>query len=177
MIVFDKNSIRSGKGFTSIKFAEPNEHWCIFEGIYFSDPRSQYNGYYHEDFRQECGKSLYLDNKDFFDDLKQKYGDKVVVVPILDSGKQSAIGFSKISNIGYKEYFQRRHNAPKGSGRSFTASLQKEREFIAYMKLDLREEKIKDKIIITLDDSNVRGTTSKIYNARLRMAGAKQIIN
>ncbi|MFA6088343.1 MAG: amidophosphoribosyltransferase [Candidatus Woesearchaeota archaeon] len=177
MVIFDKKSVRSEKGFKSIHFATGKEHWCIFEGIYFSEPRSEYNGYMHEDFRQQCGMKIYNENNDFFNKLKKEYENNIFIIPILDSGKQGAIGFQKVSNIPYKEYFLRRHNAQKSEGRSYTASTQEEREIIAHMKLDLRKEKVEDKVVITVDDSNVRGTTARKNNLRLKKAGAKMIIN
>jgi len=177
MVIFDKNKIKSGKGFQSVQFAEPDENWCIFEGIYFSDPRSEYNGFMHEDFRQECGIELYRQNKEFFDSLKEKYSGRIAVIPLLDSGKQGAIGFSKGSGIPYKEYFMRRHNAPKAKGRSYTAAYQDERTNIANMKLDLRSEKVDGICAITIDDSEVRGTTITSTNQRLRKAGAALIVN
>lgn len=162
-------------GMNGNQYIDPDEHFCIFEAIYFSNPRSQYKGTFHEDFRQLCGMILYEENQELFDKLK---GENLAVVPILDSGKQSALGLTKrLGPEFYKEYFLRRHDAPKANGRSYTASLHKERVERAFMKLDLREEKIVGKTIITVDDSIVRGTTSKINNQRLRDAGAKQIIN
>ena len=177
MVIFDKASVRSGKGFESRMLKNHSEEvplpaWCIFEGIYFSDPRSKQNGVFHEDFRQKCGERIFQDNSEFFNDL-----DNPIIVPILDSGKQGGIGFQKASNLPYKEYFMRRHNAPKGNGRSYTGPSQSKREEIAYMKLDLREDKVKDKTIITVDDSIVRSTTATINNRRLREAGAKYIVN
>ena len=156
----------------SIKYADPLEHICIFEAIYFSNPRSKCHGRFHEDFRKACGAKVYLENKDYFDGLAAD-----CVVPILDGGKHGAIGFSKASGVPNDEAFQRCHNAPKARGRSYTAPTLEEREQIAYMKLDLREDTVKDKIIITIDDSCVRATTARINNKRLRDAGAKKIIN
>lgn len=178
MVVFDKKNVKNGEGFYSIQYAKPNEHWCIFEGIYFSDPRSEYNGFMHEDFRQLCGKEVYLENKDFFESLKSKYKRNLAVVPILDSGKQGAIGFKKMfGHEYYKEYFQRTHNAPKSKGRSYTASSDKERISKAHMKLDLRKDKVCGKAVITVDDSLVRGNTAKKNNERLRNAGVEYIVN
>ncbi|MFT4302992.1 MAG: amidophosphoribosyltransferase [Candidatus Woesearchaeota archaeon] len=178
LVIFDKNTIKSGKDFESIKFMERKKHFnCVFEQIYFQDPRSETNNYMHEDFRQKCGALVYYENKDFFDVLHRENGLNLAVVPILDSGKQGAIGFSRASGIPYKEYFMRRHNAPHSSGRSYTADNQNSREIIANMKLDLRTEKVRDKVIITVDDSNVRGTTARNNNRRLRNAGVKEVYN
>ncbi len=176
MVVFDKTEIKSGKEPTNIQFAEPEENWCIFEGIYFSGPRSTYNGIMHEDFREMCGIAVYDENREYFDSLKEQFGDNIYTVPILDSGKHGAWGFEKASGIPYREYFMRRHDAPKANGRSYTASPLSRGEIVS-MKLDLREEMIPGKAIITVDDSSVRGTTSYANNEKLRNAGAEIIVN
>lgn len=177
MVVFDRTEIQSGGEPTSIQFAEPEENLCVFELIYFSEPRSKYNGFMHEDFRELCGMAVYDENKEFFDSLKSQFGKDIYTVPILDSGKHGAWGFEKASGILYREYFMRRHNAPNANGRSYMAANPKSRDEIAFMKLDLRKEVIYGKAIITVDDSIVRGTTSRRYNQRLRDAGAKLIVN
>jgi amidophosphoribosyltransferase len=174
MVIFNKSTIKTSDGFKSIKFADSKESFCSFECIYFSDPRSEYNGFMHEDFRFLCGEKVYTENKDLFNSLRNEGS---LIVPILDSGKHGARGLSNASGIPYKEIFQRRHNTPTGQGRSYTSSSDWEREYVAMMKLDLRREEIKDKTVISVDDSNVRGKTATINNQRLRRAGAKRIIN
>jgi amidophosphoribosyltransferase len=168
MVVFDK------KGMHSTHYAKPQEHTCVFEFAYFSDPHSCYKGFEHTDFRWRCGVRVYEENKAFFDGFKGK--PDVRVIPILDSGKQGAWGFTEASGLSYREYFLRRHNAPR-AGRSYTAPTQLERQLVANAKLDLREDKVKGRTVITVDDSNVRGTTARNNNDRLREAGAAKIIN
>ncbi|MCB9358945.1 amidophosphoribosyltransferase [Candidatus Woesearchaeota archaeon] len=189
IVVFNKKKIKAKEKPKSMQMNIPieikeladaknqSEFHCIFEQIYFQDPRSEANGFMHEDFRQRCGRQVYLENKEFFDEMRVRHGSNLVVVPILDSGKQGAIGFSRESGILYKEYFMRRHNAPHSSGRSYTAHNQRLRILIAGMKLDLRKEKVLGKTVITVDDSNVRGTTARTNNERLRDAGAREIYN
>ncbi|MFC1756473.1 amidophosphoribosyltransferase [Patescibacteria group bacterium] len=163
MIVFEKNHT----GFQSIQYAAANEHFCIFEGIYFSAPRTSYKNCYHEDFRQALGKQLFRENPDLQGDF---------ILPVLDSGKHHAIGLSKaMDHALYKEYFLRIHN-PKTRKRSYTAPTHEERKQTAFQKLHLRKDKIKDKTAIVIDDSIVRSTTMKITCERLRNAGAKSII-
>ncbi len=164
MVIFDNKS----NEITKIQYAEPEERFCIFEGIYFSDPRSRYNGYWHEDFRYELGRKIYEENPDITGD---------VVIPVLDSGKHAALGFSEASGIPYKEYFRRLYNPPRIQRRSFTSVTTEERIRTAYQKLHLRKEKIKGKRVIVMDDSIVRSTTTRVINQRLREAGAKEIIN
>lgn len=175
LLVFDKNNPEE---FTSSQIMTGTESFCIMEGIYFSFPRSSYNGCAHEKFRFESGSKVYEENKDFFDFLvKQRGRDNIAIVPILNSGRQAAFGFSDSSGIKYREYFMRRTNISGSLGRSFTSSSYEERLHKAMMKLDLNEESVYGKTIITVDDSIVRGITSKVNNDRLWKAGATQVFN
>lgn len=163
MIIFDKRK----KYYDRLQYAEANEHFDIFEGIYFSNPRSTYNGYFHEDFRQQCGMQVFRENPHIRGDA---------VIPVLESGQQAAIGFSKVSKILYKEYVMRVYNTPLlDVSRSFTCPNQAERELVVMWKFDARKGKIKGKHIIVVDDSWVRGTTMKIFVKMLRDAGAAAV--
>ena len=166
MIIFK----RGNKDFKSIKYAPGKEFFCVFESIYFSHPRTTYNRFYNEDFRRELGRQIFREHPD----LRLK-GD--VVIPILDSGKYAARGLADISGLQCEEHFLRVHNPPRANRRSFTSSTDEEREKTAYQKLHLREDKVKRKNVITVDDSIVRSTTMKIINKRLREAGVENIIN
>ncbi len=151
-----------------IQYAQPDEHFCIFEGIYFSDPRSRYNEYWHEDFRFALGQQIFREHPDLTGDC---------VIPVLDSGRQAALGLAEESGIPYREHFKRLHNPPRASLRSFTAATEKERIRTAFQKLHLRRELVRDKHVIVVDDSIVRSTTIRLINQRLREAGAKTIVN
>ncbi|MCB9640619.1 MAG: amidophosphoribosyltransferase [Myxococcales bacterium] len=164
MVIFQ----RGREGYRRIQYAKPDEHFCIFEGIYFSDPRTRYNGFWHEDFRYELGRQIARENPDLEGDC---------IIPVLDSGKHAAVGLSEISGIPYREYFKRLHNPPRAKRRSFTSATYEDRVRTAYQKLHLREEKIKGKRVIVVDDSIVRSTTIRIINQRLREAGATSIVN
>lgn len=169
MVVFE----RRRKGFRSVKYAQDTEHFCIFEGIYFSNPRTTYRNFMHEDFRQELGKRIFAENPELKGDF---------ILPVLDSGKQAAFGMAKASGIPYKEYFLRVHKPPNPKKkqkrtRSFTSPTAKERDRTAYQKLHLRKDKIRGRRAIVVDDSIVRSNTIRIVNKRLRDAGASYIIN
>lgn len=164
MIVFDKDK----DYFRSIRYAEAPEHFCIIEGIYFSNPRTCYRRFMHEDFRQELGAQIIRENPDLKGDF---------ILPVLDSGKHAAIGMFKESGIPYKEYFLRIHNPPDANKRSFTSPTDEERIRTAYQKLHLRKDKIKGRRAIVVDDTIIRSITIKIANERLRSAGASEIIN
>ncbi len=164
MVVFEHNA----NSFKRIQYAPPEENFCVFEGIYFSDPRSRYNSFYHEDFRFELGRQIFRENPDLVGDC---------IIPVLDSGKHAAWGLSEASGIPYREHFKRLHNPPRANLRSFTSSNVEERMRTAYQKLHLRKELIQGKRVVIVDDSVVRSTTIRIINQRLREAGAVEIVN
>lgn len=163
MIVFHRGS----QEIERIQYAKPNEHFCIFEGIYFSNPRSCYNRAYHEDFRFETGCQIALENP-------QISGD--VVIPILDSGKHAALGLADALGIEYNELFQRTHSYKILQSRSFTAPTFDERKRIVEKKLNLRKGSVVGKDVIIVDDSIVRSTTMKILVEILKNAGARRVI-
>ncbi|MGM5487454.1 MAG: amidophosphoribosyltransferase [Nanobdellota archaeon] len=146
------------------QYIEPDNHFCIFEGIYFSNPRSVHNDCYHEDFRKDLGNQLFQEH--------HLEGD--LIVPILDSGKFAAIGLSNASGIPYEEAFLRIQNPPRSNNRSFTASWD-QRERAVRKKLNLREDKVYDKDVLVVDDTIVRSNTMNIINKRLREAGVRSI--
>src|SRR3989344_2608515 len=128
MIIFE----RGQKGFKSFQYADADEHFCVFEAIYFSNPRATYNGFYFEDFRQELGKQIFRENPYLAGDF---------ILPILDSGKHHAIGLSKVMGTEmYKEYFLRIHN-PQTGERSYIAPTRDDQKRIAFQKLHLRKDK------------------------------------
>ncbi|MCK5582884.1 MAG: amidophosphoribosyltransferase, partial [Elusimicrobiales bacterium] len=103
-------------------------------------------------------------------EIKNVKADIVSGVP--DSGTAYALGFSKESRIPYQTVFMRN----RYTGRSFIQPDQKLREFTAHLKLAPIRDAIKGKTIILIDDSLVRGTTSKKIIGNLKKAGAKKII-
>lgn len=148
------------------QYTSPQERWCVFEGIYFSHPRSRIYGEYHEDFRLELGKQLAIENEGLSGSC---------VVPVLDSGKYAAKGLASALSIEYCEAFTRNHHPPRTANRSFTAATMEERKAAAYKKLHLRPDLVKGKDVIVVDDSIVRSTTMTIITERLRDAGARYI--
>jgi amidophosphoribosyltransferase len=172
LVVFEPN-----KSPRHLQVIPSQMQFCIFEAIYFSDPRSHFNKVYHEDFRHECGKQVYYENKDFFDKLKLEYKDNLIVVPILDSGIFASEGFEKASGIPILKAFMRRHYSPGTEGRSYMESSHVLRREKAYKKLSLRPDFVEGKAVITIDDSIVRGNTGQVNNDRLYDAGAVYVCN
>jgi len=135
---------------------------CIFEQVYFSRPDSFVCGKTVALARYNIGRFLACEFKD------RDY-DYVSGVP--DSGINYAIGFSHESGIKFINVFMKNHYSP----RSFIQPNQSMREFIADLKLAPIKDSINGKKIILIDDSLVRGTTSKKIISKLRSCGVKKI--
>lgn len=156
-------AVVSGGKISRIKYSKPNRFYrCIFEQVYFARPDSVVMGKTVAMTRYEIGR--YLAKEIGFIDA-----DIVSGVP--DSGTSYALGFSQESKIPYNPVFMKNHYAP----RSFLQPHQSLREFIADLKLAPIKDFIQGKKIILIDDSIVRGTTSKKIVHKLRKAGAKKI--
>ena len=134
---------------------------CVFEYIYFSRPDSILNGECAYEYRKRLGIEL----------AKESNIDADVVVPVPDSGNAAAIGYSKHSGINFELGIIRNHYV----GRTFIEPAQKIRSLGVKLKLNANKSSIKNKKIVLVDDSLVRGTTSyKIVNM-LYDAGAKEV--
>ena len=134
---------------------------CVFEYIYFSRPDSILNGECAYEYRKRLGVEL----------AKESNIDADVVVPVPDSGNAAAIGYSKHSGINFELGIIRNHYV----GRTFIEPSQKIRSFGVKLKLNANKSSIKNKKIVLVDGSLVRGTTSyKIVNM-LYDAGAKEV--
>jgi len=166
MLIFEKGQETK---FRSVKYAKPDEHYCVIEGIYFSSPRSTCHDFFHEDFRQELGREVFNENPDLNGDF---------ILPVLDSGKHSAIGLGKAMGTElYKEYFLRKHKPrKKARSRSYIAPTEESRINSVYQKLHLRKDRIKGRKALVVDDTIIRLTTMKVVCKRLRDAGASSII-
>lgn len=171
MLVFE----RGKKEPRSVQYAAADERFCIFESIYFSNPRSRIHGIYHEDFRREVGRRIASENPKLSGDI---------VIPILDSGKHFAEGLADILSarlltpfqLIFREAFQRAHSPLGGQTRSFTAVTNEERVSVVRKKLHLKKDEVEGKRVIVVDDSIVRSNTAKVIAAMLRRAGAKEVI-
>lgn len=156
VVIIDRNGIRS------LKQPEPKKHaFCIFEYIYFSRPDSNI-------FTQ----SVYLSRKNLGKTLaKESPADADLVMPIPDSGTCAALGFAEESKIPLEIAFVRNHYI----GRTFIQPSQLIRDFKVKIKLNPVRDAIKGKRIVIVEDSIVRGTTSRGRVRALREAGAKEI--
>ncbi len=134
---------------------------CVFELIYFARPDSQVFDASVHMMRKRMGAALAA--------CDSVEGD--VVIPVPDSGNSAALGYAEASGIPFDLGLTRNHYA----GRSFIMPTKSQRELAVRMKLHPVREAIAGKRIILIDDSLVRGTTSKILVRLMREAGAKEI--
>ncbi len=145
----------------SIKVFEPIPKRCIFEYVYFSRPDSKV-----------FGQSVYQMRKNMGVELSKIAPIKAdMVIPVPDGGVPAAIGYSQASGIPYEMGIMRNHYI----GRTFIEPTQEMRDLKVKMKLSPMTDTIKDKIIIVIDDSIVRGTTSRRIVKMLKEAGAKEV--
>jgi amidophosphoribosyltransferase len=154
VVFVEDNELKSVKPFPARKVRP-----CVFEYIYFARPDSLLNG-----------KSAYEHRKNFGIELaKENKIDADIVVPVPDSGNAAAIGFAQHLAINFELGLIRNHYV----GRTFIEPSQKIRSLGVKLKLNANQSTIKDKKIILIDDSLVRGTTSHKIVKMLYDAGAK----
>lgn len=134
---------------------------CSFEYIYFARPDSVIENISVYDIREKSGEKIWLQSP--------VEADMVIGVP--DSGVLAAIGFSKASGIPFYPVLIKNRYV----GRSFIVPTQEMRERIVNLKLNPIASAIKGKRVVVIDDSIVRGTTSKRLVDILKRAGAKEI--
>jgi amidophosphoribosyltransferase len=151
------------KGLTSIQaFPEQNRRaFCMFEYVYFARPDSTIAGRSVYEVRKEMGRQLAREHRVQAD----------LVIPVPDSGVCAAMGYSEESGIPFEMAFIRNHYV----GRSFLQPTQLIRDFAVRVKLNLITSLVKDKRVVIVDDSIVRGTTCRTRVKTLKEAGAKEV--
>ncbi|CAM2791957.1 amidophosphoribosyltransferase [Hathewaya histolytica] len=150
------------KGIRSINFAEKSKRaTCSFEYIYFARPDSVIDGISVNHARVETGKKLF----------EEAPVEADVVIGVPDSGVPAAIGYSRASGIPFDMALIKNRYV----GRTFIKPTQELRERSVTVKLNALKEVVKGKRVILIDDSIVRGTTSKILIQIIRNAGAKEV--
>ena len=167
--IFDAREVEPGEiiivdkqGMTSDFFAKSKlRSHCVFELIYFARPDSSIFGKSVHTMRKKMGAALAEE--------ETVQGDIVMAVP--DSGNCAALGYAEKSGLPLEYGLSRNHYA----GRSFIMPTQEQRELMVRMKLNPVKDVVKGKRIILVDDSLVRGTTSRLIVKLLREAGAKEI--
>ena len=134
---------------------------CIFEHVYFAKQNSRIFGENVHELRKKLGRRLAIEHP----------ADADVVIPVPDSGTSAAIGYAEQSKIPFDMGIVRSHYV----GRTFISPDQKLRELEVNLKLQVVNEAVGGKRVVVVDDSIVRGTTTRGKIRALRQAGAKEI--
>ncbi|MCA1581927.1 MAG: amidophosphoribosyltransferase [Acidobacteria bacterium] len=151
----------SSEGFTSHRFAFPQATPCVFEHVYFARPDSNVFGRNVASVREAFGARLAREHPAAAD----------VVIPVPDSGMYAALGYARESGIPFAMGLVRNHYV----GRTFIEPKQSIRHFGVKVKLNPVREVVSGKRIVMVDDSLVRGTTSRKIVKMLRDAGTKEV--
>ncbi len=157
LIVLDVAGVTSHKPFVEAKPAK-----CVFEYVYFARPDSKiFGGYTVYATRKALGRQL----------AKESSVPADVVIPVPDSGVPAALGYSEGSGLPFETGLIRNHYV----GRTFIEPEQSIRHFGVKVKLNAVPDVLKGKRVVVVDDSLVRGTTSRKIVKMLRQAGAKEV--
>jgi len=156
-VIIDKDGLRSLKCAT----AQKSHAFCIFENIYFARPDSNI-----------FTKNVYLTRKRLGRALAKEHPALAdIIMPIPDSGMYAALGYAEESHIPLEMAFVRNHYI----GRTFIQPSQLIRDFKVKIKLNPIKDVLTGKRVVVIEDSIVRGTTSRGRVRALRQAGAKEI--
>jgi len=156
MLVIDKNGVRS-----ITTNCNKKGNMCVFEYVYFARPDSVIEGVSVQKARMRAGELLW----------KEHPVDADVVIGVPDSGLDCALGFSQASGIPYGVGFIKNRYI----GRTFIQPSQAQRTNSVRIKLNVIREIVKDKRVVLIDDSIVRGTTCRRIVDLVREAGAKEV--
>lgn len=157
MVVIDKEGLKS-----SFPFARKPSRFCVFEYVYFARPDSFMEGRSVYQVRKNIGKELAFESP---------VANADVIIPVPDSGVPSAIGYAEAAGVPFELGIIRNHYV----GRTFIEPTDKIRNLGVRLKHNANKAFIKDKIVVLVDDSIVRGTTSRKIVEMVRNAGAKEV--
>ncbi|MFT3894449.1 MAG: amidophosphoribosyltransferase [Anaerolineales bacterium] len=139
---------------------------CVFEHIYFARPDQTWDGINVHHVRQRLGEEL---ARELCANVGADFGD--VVIPVPDSSVPAAIGFSRVSGIAYNDGFIKNRYV----GRTFIEPTDSLRKRGVALKFNVIHENVRDKRVVMIDDSIVRGNTTGPLIKLLRNAGAKEV--
>src|SRR5487761_80162 len=152
----------SRDGVTSRQFSSGvPQSSCVFEHVYFARPDSRIYGRWVQESREEMGRQL----------ARESAVEADLVVPVPDSGVTAAIGYAAESGIPFRFGLIRNHYV----GRTFIEPEQRVRDFGVKLKLNPVRNLLEGRRIILIDDSIIRGTTSRKIVRMVRQAGAKEV--
>ena len=150
------------KGIHSYKpFPKTRSAFCIFEYVYFARPDSRIFSHTVYEIRKNLGRQL----------AKEAWVPADIVIPVPDSGVPAALGYAEGSGLRYDTGLIRNHYV----GRTFIEPEQAIRHFGVKIKLNTVREVLEGKRVVVVDDSIVRGTTSRKIVKMIRQAGAKEV--
>jgi amidophosphoribosyltransferase len=153
--------LEQGQAPRSVRYAVAQPALCVFELIYFARPDSYMEGRNLYEVRRKMGEQLALEHPVETD----------LVMPVPDTGAPAAAGYAEVSGIPYREGLVRN----RYSGRTFIQPSQTMRQRGVTIKLNPLREVVRGKRLTVVDDSIVRGTTTKQIVSLLRKAGASEI--
>ncbi|MDP2690775.1 MAG: amidophosphoribosyltransferase, partial [Deltaproteobacteria bacterium] len=156
IVVMDKNGLASYKPFPAATYTP-----CVFEFIYFARPDSTVFGANVYEVRKRLGARL----------AEEFPVEADMVIPVPDSGVPAAIGYAQASGIPFEKGIVRNHYV----GRTFIEPKDSIRHFGVKIKLNAIRDIINGKRIVVIDDSIVRGTTSRKIIKMVRAAGAREV--
>lgn len=150
-------------GLHSRRFAEPADRMahCVFEHVYFANPASNIFGLNVQTVRERLGEVL----------AREAPVPADYVMPMPDSGRSAAAGYARASGIPYREGIVPNRYV----GRTFIKPTQDQRNAAVRLKLNVVADVVRGKRVIVVDDSIVRGTTTKAKMDQIRAAGAKEV--
>ncbi|MBI4705325.1 MAG: amidophosphoribosyltransferase [Deltaproteobacteria bacterium] len=161
ILVIDADGLRSQRPFPSRR-----RRMCLFEYVYFARPDSRLAGAGVYDVRKACGRRLIEEHP-----VAGANAEGTVVCPVPDSGVPAAIGAAHRAGVPFEMGLIRSHYV----GRTFIEPQQSIRHFGARLKLNPNADALRKKRVIVVDDSIVRGTTSRKLVGLLRAAGAREV--
>lgn len=164
IVTLDDAGVESGRP-ASRRFADPAPRLarCVFEHVYFANPASLVFGQNVQETRELLGEALARESPpppgtDF-------------VVPMPDSGRSAALGFARAARLPYREAIVPNRYV----GRTFIKPTQEGRNQAVRLKLNIIGQLVRGKGLVVVDDSIVRGTTTRAKMDQLRAAGAREI--
>jgi amidophosphoribosyltransferase len=172
MVVINQKTLETGE-MESYQILEqtPESRHCIFEYIYFSRPDSKIFGHNVDKIRRKLGKNLADESP-----MIPEGGEKVTVFGVPDSGNTAALGFARINDRDYSPTaFEIGLIRSHYVGRTFIAPGQEHREFKVKVKFNPIKGVIEGRNVVVIDDSIVRGTTSKMLINLIREANPKEL--
>jgi len=152
----------SERGIESVRpFPQSESHHCVFEYVYFARPDSEIFGRNVYEARKELGRQL----------ARESGVPADIVIPVPDSGVPAAIGYAEEAGLPFEMGLIRNHYV----GRTFIEPSSSIRHFGVKVKLNALREVLDQRRVVVVDDSIVRGTTSRKLVHMIRQAGAREV--